>query len=181
MKILSFLANGFEETEFVVPFDLWQRGGCEVKTASISNSLEVVGAHGLQIMANTILDKCNMDDYDAIFLPGGGPGVKNLLESSLVEKNICKMNDDDKWIFAICAAPKVLSKAGVLVDRKCTCFPGCEVDLVCREFCEDRVVIDGNIITSRGAGTAEEFALACLAQMMDSETAAKIRAQVVAR
>lgn len=181
MKILAFLANGFEETEFVVPFDFWQRGGCEVVTASINDSLDVVSAHGLPVKANTILAKCKMDDYDAIFLPGGGLGVKNLLESALVEKNICKMNDEDKWIFAICAAPKVLSKAGILVDRKCTCFPGCEIDLICNEFSEDRVVIDGNIITSRGAGTAEEFALTCLASMTNEETAGKIRAQVVAR
>ena len=181
MKVLALLADGFEETEFVVPFDLWQRGGCEVVTTSIKSSTDVTGAHGLQVNADTILDMVDFDDFDGIFLPGGGPGVKNLAASADVEKAVCAMNDADKWIFAICAAPLVLSKAGLLVDRRCTCFPGCKGDLVCREFSEDRVVVDGNIITSRGAGTAEEFALATLASMTDTETADRIRKQVVAR
>ena len=181
MKVLALLADGFEETEFVVPFDLWQRGGCEVVTASIKQTPDVTGAHGLPVKADTTLGSSDIEKFDAIFLPGGGPGVKNLAASSAVEKALCAMNDADKWIFAICAAPIVLSKAGLLVDRRCTCFPGCEGELVCREFAEDRVVVDGNIITSRGAGTAEEFALATLACMTDAETSDKIRKQVVAR
>lgn len=181
MRILALLADGFEETEFVTPFDLWQRGGCEVETVSIKANLDVVGAHGLPVKANTTLDSVDLGKFDGIFLPGGGLGVQNLLASASVENALCHMNDENKWILAICAAPKVVSKAGLLIDRKCTCFPGCEGDLVCREFSEDRVVIDGNIITSRGAGTAEEFALASLGQMLNAETAAKIRAQVVAR
>ena len=181
MKVLALLADGFEETEFVVPFDLWQRGGCEVVTASIKQTPDVSGAHGLPVQANATLGPINLADFDGIFLPGGGPGVKNLAASSAVEKAICAMNDADKWIFAICAAPLVLSKAGLLVDRRCTCFPGCKGDLVCREFTEERVVVDGNIVTSRGAGTAEEFALATLACMTDAETSDKIRKQIVAR
>ena len=75
----------------------------------------------------------------------------------------------------------MLSKAGILVDRTATCFPGCEVELVCSKFVEDRVVVDGNIVTSRGAGTAEEFAFECIAQLGGRELAEKIRKQVVAR
>jgi 4-methyl-5(b-hydroxyethyl)-thiazole monophosphate biosynthesis len=181
MKVLALLADGFEETEFVVPFDLWQRGGCEVVTASIKSSTDVTGAHGLQVNADTILDMVDFDDFDGIFLPGGGLGVKNLAASASVEQAIQQFDAQGKWLFAICAAPLVLSKAGLLKDRRCTCFPGCEVDLVCKEFLTDRVVSDGNIITSRGAGTAEEFALATLASMTDAETADRIRKQVVAR
>ena len=122
MKILALLADGFEETEFVVPFDLWQRGGCEIVTASIKGSTDVTGAHGLPVQASTTLGQANLADFDGIFLPGGGLGVKNLAASADVEKAVCTMNDADKWIFAICAAPLVLSKAGLLIDRRCTCL-----------------------------------------------------------
>jgi 4-methyl-5(b-hydroxyethyl)-thiazole monophosphate biosynthesis len=74
-----------------------------------------------------------------------------------------------------------LSKAGILVDRKVTCYPGCEAELVCREFSEERVVVDGNIITSRGPGTAEEFALKCIALLGGAELAQKVQNQIVAR
>ncbi|MCQ2054185.1 MAG: DJ-1/PfpI family protein [Fibrobacter sp.] len=181
MQVLFLMADGFEETEFVTPFDYFQRAGIQVALASVSGNLLVSGAHGLKITADMPLDVSKAMDFDAICLPGGGPGVANLKASVAVERVVCNFNDADKRIFAICAAPLVLSKAGILVDRKVTCFPGCEVELVCNEFSEDRVVVDGNVVTSRGAGTAEEFAFACIAHMGGEELAKKIRKQVVAR
>ena len=181
MKILALLADGFEETEFVVPFDLWQRGGCEIVTASIKGSTDVTGAHGLPVQASTTLGQANLADFDGIFLPGGGPGVKNLAASASVEQAIQQFDAQGKWLFAICAAPLVLSKAGLLKDRKCTCFPGCEGDLVCKQYLTDRVVVDGKVITSCGAGSAEEFAFESLAQVAGREICEKIREQVVAR
>lgn len=175
------MANGFEETEFVTPFDYWQRGGINVTLASISDSLDVVGAHNLAIKANALLKDVNLANFDAVCLPGGGPGVKNLRASAAVADILRKFDDAGKRIFAICAAPLVLSQAGLLKNRKCTCFPGCESELDCKQFLTDRVVVDGNVITSRGAGTAEEFAFECLAHMTERETAEKIRKQVVAR
>ena len=171
MQILFLMADGFEETEFVTPFDYLQRAGFEVALASVSGKAEVVGLRGLRIQT----------DFALSALPGGGIGVKNLKASAEVEKVIHEFNDKGKWIFAICAAPLVLSKAGILVDRTATCFPGCEVELVCNKFVEDRVVVDGNIVTSRGAGTAEEFAFECIAQLGGRDLAEKIRKQVVAR
>ncbi len=185
MNVLFLMANGFEETEFVTPFDYWQRGGMNVALASISDSTEVTGAHGLAIKTNVLLADLIaegfLNQFDAICLPGGGPGVKNLKASSMVADVIKEFEESNKWIFAICAAPLVLSKAGILKNRKCTCFPGCEDELECKEFSTDRVVVDGKIITSRGAGTAEEFAFECMAQALDHETSEKIRNQVVAR
>lgn len=185
MNILVLLANGFEETEFVIPFDYWQRGGMNVAMASIGDSLEVTGAHNLSVKTNVILGDLIaeglLNQFDAIFLPGGGPGVKNLKASTMVADVIKEFEEENKWIFAICAAPLVLSQAGLLKTRKCTCFPGCEDELECKEFSTERVVMDNKIITSRGAGTAEEFALECLAQITDRETSEKIRSQVVAR
>ncbi|MCQ2103561.1 MAG: DJ-1/PfpI family protein [Fibrobacter sp.] len=185
MNVLFLMADGFEETEFVTPFDYWQRGGINVALASISDSLDVVGAHGLAIKANVLLGDLIaegfLNQFDAICLPGGGPGVKNLKSSKNVERTIRDFDAEGKWIFAICAAPLVLSQAGILKHRKCTCFPGCEGELNCKEFLTDRVVVDGKIITSRGAGTAEEFAFECLAQATDRANSEKIRQQVVAR
>ncbi len=181
MQILFLLADGFEETEFVTPFDYLQRAGFEVALASVSGRAEVIGLRGLRIQTDFALSGADTAAFDGILLPGGGIGVKNLKASVEVEKVICDFNDQDKWIFAICAAPLVLSKAGILVDRTVTCFPGCEGELVCNKFVEDRVVVDGNIVTSRGAGTAEEFAFECIAQLGGRELAEKIRKQVVAR
>ncbi len=181
MKILFLMADGFEETEFVTPFDYLQRAGFEVALASVSGKAEVVGLRGLRIQTDFALSAADTAAFDGVLLPGGGIGVKNLKASAEVEKVVCDFNDQDKWIFAICAAPLVLSKAGILVDRTATCFPGCEVELVCSKFVEDRVVVDGNIVTSRGAGTAEEFAFECIAQLGGRELAEKIRKQVVAR
>ena len=89
--------------------------------------------------------------------------------------------ESDRYIFAICAAPLVLSKAGILANLKATCFPGCESDMLCREFSEERVVLDGKVLTSRGAGTAEEFALECIALLGDVSLRETIREQIVAR
>ncbi|SHK29807.1 DJ-1 family glyoxalase III [Fibrobacter sp. UWEL] len=185
MNVLFLMANGFEETEFVTPFDYWQRGGLNVALASIGESEEVVGAHGLAIKTNVLLSDLiaegSLNQFDAVCLPGGGPGVKNLKASAEVAEVLKTFDAAGKWIFAICAAPLVLSQAGLLKNRKCTCFPGCEVELDCKQFLTDRVVVDGNVITSRGAGTAEEFAFECLAQATNRETSEKIRNQVVAR
>ena len=181
MQILFLMADGFEETEFVTPFDYWQRGGLNVTLASISDSLSVTGKLGLRIQADILLKDADLAQFDAIYLPGGGLGVKNLAASAAVEATIKQFDAQGKWLFAICAAPLVLSKAGLLKDRKCTCFPGCEGDLVCKQYLTDRVVVDGKVITSCGAGSAEEFAFESLAQVAGREISEKIRNQVVAR
>ena len=181
MQILFLMADGFEETEFATPFDYWQRGGLNVTLASISDSLSVTGKLGLRIQADILLKDANLAQFDAVMLPGGGLGVKNLAASAAVEAAIKQFDAQGKWLFAICAAPLVLSKAGLLKDRKCTCFPGCEGDLVCKQYLTDRVVVDGKVITSCGAGSAEEFAFESLAQVAGREISEKIRNQVVAR
>ena len=181
MQVLFLMADGFEETEFVTPFDYFQRAGFSVTLASVSGESFVTGKLGLKIAADLALKNADIAKFDAVFLPGGGPGVQRLKASSDVERVVCDFNDQNKWILAICAAPLVLSKAGLLVDRTVTCFPGCEEELVCNKFVEDRVVVDDNIVTSRGAGTAEEFAFECIAQMGGRELSEKIRQQVVAR
>lgn len=181
MQILFLMANGFEETEFVTPFDYFQRAKLNVTLASINESIAVAGAHGLKIVADTLLKDLSLNNFDAIVLPGGGVGVQNLLASEKVLETVKFFEAKGKWIFAICAAPLVLSKANILKMRKCTCYPGCEKDLICKEFLTERVVVDNKIITSRGAGCAEEFSLECIANILDKTTAEIIRTQIVAR
>ena len=182
MKTILFLmADGFEETEFVTPFDYLQRAGFNVVLASISGNTSVIGAHGLKIEVDILLENAELSQYDAVLLPGGNPGFKNLLTSEPVEKTVLDFFESDRYIFAICAAPLVLSKAGILANLKATCFPGCESDMLCREFSEERVVLDGKVLTSRGAGTAEEFALECIALLGDVSLRETIREQIVAR
>lgn len=181
MHVLFLMADGFEETEAVTPFDYLQRAGATVKLASISDSLEVEGGHGLKIKADMLLKDAKLADYDAVLLPGGGVGVQNLSASKLVADTVRVFDATGKWVLAICAAPLVLSRAGLLEKRVATCYPGCEAEMICKEFLEDRVVVDGNVITSRGAGTAEEFALFCIAQLVGLEHAEHVRKQIVAR
>ena len=181
MQVLFLMADGFEETEFVTPFDYFQRAGIQVALASVSGASQVCGAHGLKIEADFALNGADIRPFDAVCLPGGGLGVQNLKASDAVEAVVRQFYGEKKGVFAICAAPLVLSKAGILGDRRATCFPGCVGELVCKEFSEDRVVVDANVVTSRGAGTAEEFAFECIAQLGGRDLAEKIRHQVVAR
>ncbi|MCF0215124.1 MAG: DJ-1/PfpI family protein [Fibrobacteraceae bacterium] len=181
MNILFLMADGFEETEFVTPFDYLQRAGMEVYMASISDSTAVQGGHGLVIEADGLLCDLNVDAFDAVLLPGGGVGVQNLGASQAVLDVVKGFDDAGKFVFAICAAPTVLSKAGVLLNRRATCYPGCETNMNCKEFSTDRVVVDGKFVTSRGAGTAEEFSFAIIEILGGAELKEKIRAQVVAR
>ena len=101
MQILFLMADGFEETEFVTPFDYWQRGGLNVTLASISDSLSVTGKLGLRIQADILLKDADLAQFDAVMLPGGGLGVKNLAASAAVEATIKQFDAQGKWLFAI--------------------------------------------------------------------------------
>ena len=184
MKTILFLvADGFEETELTAPFDLLQRGGVGVTLASISGDLSVRGSHGLQIETDILLKDAQTEEFDGVFLPGGGRGVKNLCASPEVATCALAFAAADKWVAAICAAPKVLALAGLAKDKRVTSYPSVadEIRPLCREYVEERVCIDGKFITSRGAGTSEEFALAFLQALTDPEVAAVIRNKILAR
>ena len=123
MKILTFLAEGFEETEAVTVMDLLIRAGFEVEAVSVSNEIVISGAHGIKLKADSLLSQSDVNSADAIFLPGGVPGVPNLTSSPQVLEIIKNFDKARKWIFAICAAPSVLEAAGVLKGRTVTCYP----------------------------------------------------------
>ena len=142
---------------------------------------EVKGAHGIKISADVLL-KDAAQDIDALILPGGSPGAENLAKSKELAGLIIKMFKAQKIIAAICAAPSlVLDPTGILENKKATCFPGMENLFSARvKFLKDRVVRDGNLITSRGPGTAMAFSLAIVEALAGKKTADTLKQKILA-
>ncbi|MDR1095721.1 MAG: DJ-1/PfpI family protein [Spirochaetaceae bacterium] len=173
--VLVFLADGFEEVEAVTPVDFLRRAGVEVMTVGVEGSKTVTGSHGVPVVADRTILEIGFLPYDAVILPGGMPGSANLAASgragSLVREAVVK----GKLVAAICAAPAVvLAPLGILAGKTYTCFPGMEKDVCGATWVADDVAVDGNIITSRGAGTAALFALAVIEYLLGREAAEKI-------
>ena len=149
-KVAVVFAEGFEEIEALSPVDVFRRAGFDCNMLGLE-SASVTGSHGIQVAMDGVFDG-NFADYDLVVLPGGMPGSTNLRDN---ETLIASLQEA-----AICAAPIVLERAGLLEGRKFTCFPGVEEQIASGEHQTDLVVVDGNIVTSRGAGTALAFAYA---------------------
>lgn len=176
--VYVFLAQGFEEIEALTPVDLLRRAGIEVKTVAVAEQA-VVGAHGIPVFADMTRYDVSLDDaLTAVILPGGMPGTKNLEHAEVVQRTLAYCNAKGRLIAAICAAPSILGHAGLLQGKEATCFPGFESELDGATLSSLPAVRDGNIITSRGAGTAIEFAAEILAALKDRETADKIVASI---
>ena len=173
--IYAFLAEGFEETEAIAPIDILKRCGKEVVTVGVGGG-EITGAHGITVVADiTDSDMILTDKVEMIVLPGGMPGTLNLEKNEAVQAAIRYCADNDKYIGAICAAPSIIGKLGLLDGKKATCFPGFEQFLTGAEFTGDPVNIDGKIITARGAGVAVDFGLALAETLCGEAKADKIK------
>jgi 4-methyl-5(b-hydroxyethyl)-thiazole monophosphate biosynthesis len=170
------MADGYEEVEAVTPIDLLRRAGIDVTLYGLT-SLKVRGSHDIIIKTDKVLPS-NPALADAVILPGG-PGHKNLLNSAAVIEFVQKSFKAGCLCAAICAAPVVLGKAGILAGKRVTCFPGCEDNLAGGLFVDQPVVVDGNIITSRGAGTAVPFAVEIISCLVDRFTAGKIASAII--
>lgn len=171
-KAYLFLAYGFEETEALTTVDILRRAGIEVITVSISTNNIISGAHKIPIVADIKIDECSFFDADAIIIPGGQPGVNNLKACDKIV-NIIKTNyENNKLICAICAAPIILGEMGLLKGKKATCYPGNESSLEGAVLSDDRVCVDGNIVTSRGLGTAIDFGLEII-KILDNQAKAE--------
>jgi len=169
-SILVPLAQGCEELEAVTIIDLLRRADIKVVTASLDNE-PVRASRGTVLIADTTLDKALEDDYDMVVLPGGLPGADHLNSDPRIIKLIDEMAADNKYTAAICAAPKVLASAGVLSGRRATSFPGIleKLDLPNTDIVDQPVVIDGKVVTSRGPGTAMDFALQLIELLSGSD------------
>ncbi len=176
-KVNIFFANGFEEVEALTVVDILRRAGIETTMVSITGEKTVTGSHGIGVVMDKLFDET--DDADMIVLPGGMPGTLNLLAFDKLTDMIKEYYNQGKYIAAICAAPTVFGKLGLLKDRRATCYPGMEDELFAEEALEDAVVMDGKIITSRGLGTAIDFSLAIVTALIDDETAGSMAEKIV--
>jgi protein deglycase len=155
--IIVPLADGFEEIEAVTIIDILRRTGCHVTTAGLKKR-EVAGAHEISVQADTVIKQLP-HSFDGVVLPGGMPGTDNLLSSPKVISLVRNTFNEGLLCAAICAAPIVLGKAGILEGRRATCYPGYEDQLTGAKLIEAAVVRDKNVVTSRGVGTTIAFAL----------------------
>ena len=191
-KVGIFMADGCEEIEGLTVVDIVRRAKLEMTTISITDKKEVTSSHNVTFLTDALASEVDFDGFDAIVLPGGMPGTLNLGASDMVNKVIKKFAGEGKIVAAICAAPSILGHLGILNGKKATallegrhatCHPGFEEKLTGAITSEDAVVVDGNIITSRGMGTAIDFGLAivdCLTDF-DEEVVEHVKKGIVYR
>ena len=175
MKIYMFLADGFEETEALAPLDLIIRAGADIKTVSISGDHTVCGAHDIKIQADLLAKDVDLTDCDGLILPGGGKGTENLYASETVKNAVNDAHRKGKLVCAICAAPTVLGRMGLLKDKTAVCYPGMEDMLFCKTLSREPVVQDGNVITAQGMGVSYEFGLKIAEYLYGTEKASSLK------
>lgn len=178
-KIGIFMADGCEEIEGLTVVDLVRRAGCEIEMISITGQSMVTGSHGITFVTDLKKEDADFSEYDGIVLPGGMPGTLRLTEDETVRQVIKEYAKEGKLVAAICAAPSVLGPAGILEGKKATCYPGWEDKLTGAEYVKKAVVKDGNMITSRGLGTAIEFASEIVAYLLDENAAKKLKESII--
>ena len=177
--VYILLAPGFEEAEALVPADLLRRANIETALVSIQGDT-VTGSHGITVTADALLEKIDLSKAEMIVLPGGGTGVKNLGAEPAVERLVRQAADQNIWVAAICAAPTLLARAGLLPrGARCVCYPGLEDELSkagAVPAMDRPAVVHGRLITGKGPGAAFDFGLALAEALAGPEAAAQVRA-----
>jgi len=178
-KVLVFLVNGFEEIEAMAPIDLLRRAGIIVDTVSINEDNQVTSSRKIRVLTDKTIDEINFENYEMIVLPGG-PGTENYMKSEKLLEKLKEFSINRK-LGAICAAPTILSALGILNGKQAICFPACELDLIKDGaiIVNQDVVKDNNIITSRGAGTAIDFSLALIEELLGKNKSHEIRKEIL--
>lgn len=178
-KAYLFFATGFEEVEALTVVDILRRGGVDCKTVSVTGDYDVTSSHAVTVRADLLFEEQSLEEGDMLILPGGIPGTPNLKAHTGLDKLIRQYYEAGKYLAAVCAAPTVSGEKGLLQGRKATCFPGMESGLVGAEHREDKVVCDGQFITSRGMGTCIDFGLTLLAKLTDEANAQTVGKKIV--
>ncbi|MEE1155447.1 MAG: DJ-1 family glyoxalase III [Acutalibacteraceae bacterium] len=173
--IYVFLANGFEITEALTTVDILRRGNLEVKTVAVGTENNIVtSSHNIPVVADVMINEITKEDLQGVVLPGGMPGTTNLGKCDTVLDYVKYCVENNLVLGAICAAPSVLGKMGVLKNKKATCFPGFEEFLTDAVVTKDFAVTDGKIVTGKGMGATIPFALQLLELFKDKETAVNV-------
>lgn len=157
MRLMLALADGFEEIEAMVPLDILRRLSVGVEIVGVNDEI-ATSKNGVKILCDRSIDEVKSEDFDGIILPGGSPGYKNLGRSQKLKNIINDLNGRGKLIAAICASPTILAEMNLLNDKKATCYPTLKDKIP--NYVDEKVVVDKNIITSKGPGTAIDFGLA---------------------
>ena len=173
--IYVFLATGFEDIEALAPVDIMRRAGLEVETVSITGNEVVVSAHGVGVVADTLIEAVDFDDAEMIVLPGGLPGATNLDACQMLRQGIMELFESGRPLAAICAAPQVYGHLGILEGRRATCYPGCESHLRGAVYTGAIVERDGRFITGRGPAAAMEFGYALAEYFLGTEAVKPLR------
>lgn len=177
--VYVFLATGFEEIEALTAVDLLRRAEIQVKTVSIMEDKMVYGAHGIGVEADILFREGLYDKCAMLILPGGMPGTENLCNHKGLNEELKDFAAAGKPVAAICAAPMVLGRAGLLRGHKATIYAGMEAELAGAQAMDERVVVSGNMITSKGPGTAMDFALALIEYLKGGQKANEIAAELL--
>lgn len=178
--VYMFLAEGFEEIEALCPLDLMRRAGIDVKTVAVGDGEFVTGSHGISVKADMKESELCDSEPEMVILPGGLPGTTNLEKSDTVKNAIENALGCNAYICAICAAPSVLGKRGLLCGKEAICYPGFEKFLEGAKISDKKVVRDGRIITGAGMGVALDFGLELVLALCGKEKAEELRKGVLA-
>ncbi len=178
-KLFLFLAEGFEEIEALCVVDICRRAGLDLVTVSVTGDKQVLGSHNIPVVADELFESVDFSDPGMLILPGGGLGTKNLEEHQALRELLNKANSENRYISAICAAPRILGKLGFLKGQKACCYPGFEECLEGAEVVKDAAVVSGNYITGRGMGCTMEFAFAIVERMADKEKMEEVRDKIM--
>ncbi len=178
-RVAVLLADGFEEIEGLTVVDILRRASIYVDTVSITEDYMVHGAHGINVQTEDLFHEVDFTEFDMIVLPGGMPGTTNLDMHAGVKRVARDFAENGKYVAAICAAPSILGGLGLLKGKRAACYPSVEDKLSGAVIMKTPVVLDGNMITSRGMGTAIDFALKLTEVLTDKAKAEEIAASII--
>lgn len=180
-RVLVPLAEGAEEMETVIIVDILRRANCEVCVAGLAGTAPAACSRGMRILPDTGLDAVDPKTFDALVLPGGKGGTERLMNNNRILDIVRDFSASGRLVAAVCAAPLVLQKAGIVDGRKITCHPGVAGQIAKTTRRNDRVVVDGRIVTSQGAGTTLEFALTIVKMLEGQAVADRIAGEIVSQ
>ena len=172
--VYIFLAEGFEEIEALTVVDMLRRAKIGIAMVSITRNNMVTGAHKIKIVTDILFEDSEYGDAEMFILPGGMPGTTNLMQHDGLGKLLVQAGKKGKNLAAICAAPRVLGSKGLLKGKNATCYPGTEDISFGAKYLDADVIADGNVITSRGMGTAIDFSLSLITRLKNKEEAIKV-------
>lgn len=173
--LYMFFAQGFEEVEAIAALDVIRRAKIDIKSVGVGYNI-ITGSHGVSVVCDTVTDDISVDGIDGVILPGGMPGTNNLYDCQKVHEAVDCCATNGKLLSAICAAPLILGRKGLLDGKVAVCFPGFEDELKGAIISDKFVCTDGNVITAKGMGSAVDFGLAIVAYFKGQAFADELKA-----